>query len=114
MARLTTDSHALAMLVVMTPTIGILRDPCLAGTTTGHRQDLTVIVKREGNAYVTDCSEMDIANYGDTVGGVHKELIEALRHSFDGVPTEHFDHYPCGKGQTDNCPRVRIKTGVCD
>jgi predicted RNase H-like HicB family nuclease len=41
-------------------------------------RDLTSIIEREGDGYVTLCPEVDVASQGATVDEVHINLKEAL------------------------------------
>ncbi|WP_367289427.1 type II toxin-antitoxin system HicB family antitoxin [Laspinema palackyanum] len=43
-----------------------------------HTQQLTAIIEREGNGYVSLCSELALASQGDTVEQARSNLIEAL------------------------------------
>ena len=40
--------------------------------------ELTAIIEREGNGYVSLCPELDIASQGDTIEEARANLIEAL------------------------------------
>ena len=52
-------------------------------------RQLTAIIEREGDAYVSLCPELDIASQGDTVESARKSLIEALELFFESAdPTE--------------------------
>ena len=44
---------------------------------------LTAIIEREGNGYVSLCPELDIASQGDTVEESRKNLAEALELFFE-------------------------------
>jgi len=53
-----------------------------------HRQ-LTAIIEREGNGYVSLCPELDIASQGDTVQEARENLREALELFFEtALPME--------------------------
>ncbi|MBW1811769.1 MAG: type II toxin-antitoxin system HicB family antitoxin [Deltaproteobacteria bacterium] len=41
-------------------------------------RNLTAIIEREGDGFVSLCPEMDIASQGDTVEEAKKNLIEAI------------------------------------
>jgi len=41
-------------------------------------KNLTAIIEREGDGFVSLCPEMDIASQGDTVEEAKKNLIEAV------------------------------------
>jgi len=45
--------------------------------------DLTAIIEREGDGYVSLCPELDIASQGDTIEEARKNLIEALELFFE-------------------------------
>jgi len=47
-----------------------------------HRE-LTAIIEREGNGYVSLCPELDIASQGDTIEEARANLIEALELFFE-------------------------------
>ena len=52
-------------------------------------KQLTAIIEREGNGYVSFCPEVDIASQGVTVDEAHKNLQEALELFFKAAdPTE--------------------------
>jgi predicted RNase H-like HicB family nuclease len=42
------------------------------------QKQLTVIIEREGDGYVSLCPELDIASQGDTIEGARENLREAL------------------------------------
>jgi predicted RNase H-like HicB family nuclease len=44
---------------------------------------LTAIIEREGNGYISLCAEIDIASQGDTVEEARQNLIEALELFFE-------------------------------
>ena len=46
-------------------------------------KQLTVIIEREGDGYVSLCPELDIASQGHTVPEAKSNLIEALELFFD-------------------------------
>lgn len=46
-------------------------------------QQLTAIIEREGNGYVSLCPELDLASQGDTVEQARSNLIEALELFFE-------------------------------
>ena len=53
------------------------------------QKQLTVIIEREGNGYVSLCPELDIASQGDTIEEVRNNLREALELFFETAsPTE--------------------------
>lgn len=53
-----------------------------------HKQ-LTVIIEREGDGYVSLCPQLDIASQGDTVQEARENLREALELFFETAsPTE--------------------------
>jgi len=52
-------------------------------------KQLTAIIEREGNGYVSLCPELDIASQGDTIEDARKNLREALELFFEiASPTE--------------------------
>jgi predicted RNase H-like HicB family nuclease len=46
-------------------------------------QKLTAIIEREGDGYVSLCSELDIASQGDTVEQARENLKESLELFFE-------------------------------
>ncbi len=47
------------------------------------QKQLTVIIEREGDGYVSLCPELDIASQGDTIEGARENLREALELFFE-------------------------------
>ena len=47
------------------------------------RQQLTAIIEREGDGYISLCPELDIASQGDNIEEVRQNLIEALELFFE-------------------------------
>ena len=52
-----------------------------------HRQ-MTAIVEREGNGYVSLCPELDIASQGTTIEEARENLREALELFFETASAE--------------------------
>ena len=50
---------------------------------TMHTRQLTAIIEREGDGYVSLCPEVDVASQGTTIDGARVNLIEALELSFE-------------------------------
>ena len=48
-----------------------------------HVQQLTAIIEREGDGYVSLCPEVDIASQGDTIESARKNLQEAVELFFE-------------------------------
>ena len=48
-----------------------------------HIQQLTAIIEREGDSYVSLCPEVDIASQGDTIEEARKNLQEAVELFFE-------------------------------
>jgi predicted RNase H-like HicB family nuclease len=46
-------------------------------------RELTAIIEREGNGYVSLCPELDVASQGDTIEEARANLIEALELFFE-------------------------------
>lgn len=46
-------------------------------------QQLTAIIEREGDGYVSLCPEVDIASQGDTIEAARKNLQEAVELFFE-------------------------------
>ncbi len=54
-------------------------------------RQLTAIIEREGNGYVSLCPEVDIASQGDTVNEARKNLCEALELFFETASPEEIE-----------------------
>jgi len=52
------------------------------------KRQLTAIIEREGNGYVSLCPELDIASQGDTIEEARKNLQEALELFFASASKE--------------------------
>lgn len=52
------------------------------------KRQLTAIIEREGNGYVSLCPELDIASQGDTIEEARKNLQEALELFFESASKE--------------------------
>jgi predicted RNase H-like HicB family nuclease len=52
------------------------------------KRQLTAIIEREGNGYVSLCPELDIASQGDTIEEARKNLQEALELFFEAASKE--------------------------
>lgn len=52
------------------------------------QKQLTAIIEREGNGYVSLCPELDIASQGDTVTAARDNLKEALELFFETASPE--------------------------
>jgi predicted RNase H-like HicB family nuclease len=48
-----------------------------------YRQQLSVLIEREGDGFVSVCPELDIASQGDTAGEARANLEEALELFFE-------------------------------
>ena len=48
-----------------------------------HTQQLTAIIEREGDGYVSLCPELDIASQGDTIESARANLQEAVELFFE-------------------------------
>ncbi|SDX65358.1 type II toxin-antitoxin system HicB family antitoxin [Nitrosomonas oligotropha] len=51
-------------------------------------KQMTAIIEREGNGYVSFCPELDIASQGDTVQEARENLREALELFFETASAE--------------------------
>jgi predicted RNase H-like HicB family nuclease len=51
-------------------------------------KQLTAIIEREGDGYVSLCPELDIASQGDTIEGARDKLREALELFFETASAE--------------------------
>jgi len=52
------------------------------------QKQLTAIIEREGNGYVSLCPELDIASQGDTIEEAREKLREALELFFETASKE--------------------------
>ena len=52
------------------------------------KRQLTAIIEREGNGYVSLCPELDIASQGDTIENARRNLQEALELFFEAASKE--------------------------
>lgn len=55
-------------------------------------RQLTAIIEREGDGYVSLCPELDIASQGDTVEEARLNLVEALELFFESADPSEVDH----------------------
>ena len=54
-----------------------------------HKQQLTAIIERDGNSYVSLCPELDIASQGKTIEQARRNLQEAVELFFQSAsPSE--------------------------
>ncbi|MBK6752189.1 MAG: type II toxin-antitoxin system HicB family antitoxin [Flavobacteriales bacterium] len=51
-------------------------------------RELTAIIEREGDGYVSLCPELDVASQGDTIEEARTNLIEALELFFETATPE--------------------------
>ncbi len=51
-------------------------------------RQLTAIIEREGNGYVSLCPEVDVASQGDTIDEARRNLCEALELFFETASPE--------------------------
>ena len=52
------------------------------------KRQLTVIIEREGDGYVSLCPELDIASQGDSIEEARENLREALELFFEAASAE--------------------------
>jgi predicted RNase H-like HicB family nuclease len=52
------------------------------------KRQLTAIIEREGDGYVSLCPELDIASQGDTIEAARHNLQEALELFFEAASKE--------------------------
>jgi len=57
-----------------------------------HVQQLTAIIEREGDGYVSMCPEVDIASQGDTIEDARKNLQEAVELFFETADPSEIEH----------------------
>ncbi|MDQ3100115.1 MAG: type II toxin-antitoxin system HicB family antitoxin [Bacteroidota bacterium] len=53
-----------------------------------NQRELTAIIEREGDGYVSLCPELDVASQGDTIEEARANLIEALELFFETASPE--------------------------
>lgn len=49
---------------------------------------LTAVIEKEGNGYVSLCPELDIASQGDTIEDARANLIEAIQLFLETAPAQ--------------------------
>jgi predicted RNase H-like HicB family nuclease len=54
-------------------------------------QQLTAIIEKEGNSYVSLCPELDIASQGDTIEEARNNLKEALELFFETASSQEIE-----------------------
>lgn len=52
------------------------------------QKQITAIIEREGDGYISLCPELDIASQGDTIEGARGNLVEALELFFASASQE--------------------------
>jgi predicted RNase H-like HicB family nuclease len=52
---------------------------------------LTAVIEREGETYVSLCPELDIASQGESIEGARSNLIEALELFFEAADQSEID-----------------------
>ncbi len=55
-------------------------------------QQLTAIIEREGDGYVSLCPELDIASQGDSVEEAKSNLMEAVQLFFEVADDSEIEH----------------------
>ncbi|HMN05251.1 MAG TPA: type II toxin-antitoxin system HicB family antitoxin [Flavobacteriales bacterium] len=55
-------------------------------------RELTAIIEREGDGYVSLCPELDVASQGDTIEEARANLIEALELFFETASEDEVHH----------------------
>ena len=56
------------------------------------KRQLTAIIEREGDGYVSLCPELDIASQGDSIEQARENLKEALELFFEAASAEEIQH----------------------
>ena len=56
------------------------------------QRQLTVIIEKEGDGYVSLCPELDVASQGDSIGQALSNLSEALELFFETASPEEIGH----------------------
>ena len=62
-----------------------------------RKEQLTALIEREGDGYVSLCPELDIASQGDTVEQARVNLIEALELFFECASTPEIERRLSGE-----------------
>ncbi len=57
-----------------------------------EKRELTAIIERDGDGYVSLCPEIDVASQGDTIEEARSNLIEALELFFEVASNEEIKH----------------------
>jgi len=52
------------------------------------KYQLTAVIEREKDGYVSLCPELDVASQGDTIEEAKKNLLEAVELFFETAPAE--------------------------
>lgn len=52
------------------------------------KRELTAIIQKEGDGYVSMCPELDVASQGDTIEEARANMIEALELFFETASPE--------------------------
>jgi predicted RNase H-like HicB family nuclease len=52
---------------------------------------LTAVIEREGDGYVSLCPELDVASQGDTIEEARSNLVEALELFFEAADQSEID-----------------------
>ena len=80
-------------------------------------RQLTAIIEREGDGYVSLCPELDIASQGETIEQARENLREALELFFEctspeEVNTRLHDVYPVSRRVTADTSSARFSVGT--
>ena len=80
-------------------------------------RQLTAIIEREGNGYVSLCPELDIASQGETIEQARENLREALELFFEcaspeEVNTRLHDVQPISRRVTADTSAARFSVGT--
>jgi len=71
-------------------------------------QQLTALIEREGDGYVSLCPELDVASQGDTVEEARDNLVEALELFFEAASSEEIERRLKGELYVN---QVNVKVG---
>lgn len=56
------------------------------------KYNMTAIIEKEGDGYVSLCPELDVASQGDTIEQARANLVEALELFFETASPEEVGH----------------------
>jgi predicted RNase H-like HicB family nuclease len=90
--------------------VAAIPNPVQSGWKCGmsRTQQLTALIEREGDGYVSLCPELDVASQGNTVEEARDNLVEALELFFEVASSEEIERRLKGELYVT---RVNVKVG---